>query len=157
MITSNQIAGVVGGQQVMFANQAAFAHQISGQMGFGTNGPTGQQMQSTPAGAMPSYGYGWGDTAQAGTQVAGGMANLVPAGMTAASVAGGMMGGAAGWADPFTGVARGFARGAGFSGAGFMETMGGVGRAFAGGGMRAGLGAVAGGAAMATGVGALYY
>jgi hypothetical protein len=157
MITSNQIAGVVGGQQVMFANQAAFAHQISGQMGFMPSGPTGQQMQSTPAGAMPSYGYGWGDSTQAGTQIAGGMANMIPAAATGISIAGGMMGGAAGWADPFTGTARAFAGGAGFRGAGFMETMGGVGRAFAGGGLRAGMGAVASGALAATGVGLGYY
>jgi hypothetical protein len=144
MITSSQVAGLVGGQQVMFANQAAFAHQISGTMGFGP--PMMGQLQNPFPSGMPSYGVaGWDQQSDMGNRIAGGAALSLPAIATGVSLAGGLIGGAAGNLDPYTGVARGFARGAGFAGQGAGATLGGIRSAFATGGLRAGGAAIAGG------------
>jgi hypothetical protein len=86
----------------------------------------------------------------------GGAAMSMPAIAAGVGIGGAMVGGAAGWLDPFTGVAR--AANAG-SGAGMGAGWGGlshIGRTFAQGGMRAGLGALGGGA-MAAGAMALPY
>jgi hypothetical protein len=168
--TSTQVSGLVGGQQVMFANQAAFANQITGMM---AGGP--QQAMSNPF-PSPSYGVAGLDPAapDMGTKVAGGMSMAIPGigagGAMAASMFG--YGNPLGMLDPFTGVTRAFGAGTGggmMARAGVMATggpssWGGIGYgasnisgAFARGGLRAGLGALGGGLAGAAVAAVPYY
>ena len=137
-LTSMQVSGLIGGQQAMFANQAAYAQQLGGV------GQIGAGMQNPYPAATPSYAApGW-EQGNAGTHIAGAMGMAAPAAMGMAAMGGGLMGGAAGWADPVTASARFFARGAGFAGQGAGATLSGIGSQFSQGGLRAGLGPLAG-------------
>lgn len=129
--SSADISGMVGGQMTMFSNQAQFSQQIGGMMG----------TSPMPSGGMQSPFFG----ENMGSKIAGGLGMAIPGIAGGAALAGGLMGGAAGWLDPVTASARMFARGAGVPGAGFGATLGHVGQAFAQGGMRAGLGVMGGG------------
>jgi len=134
VMQSSNISGLVGGQMAMFSNQATYSQQIGGQF-FGT--PTQQTApMSNPFPAPPE---------DIGSRMVGGAAMALPGMATGISMAGGIMGGTMGHLDPFTGVARGFARGVGAAGQGIGGTLGTVGGAIRAGGLRAGLGAVAGG------------
>ena len=142
-LTSMQMSGLIGGQQAMFSNQAAFAQQLAG-MGQINSGMT------NPYPAASSFAApGWDQMSGLGAQAAGGAGMALPGMLSGAAMTGGLMGGAAGWADPFTASARFFARGAGFGGQGAGATLSGIGRTFAAGGMRAGMGAIGGGLAAA--------
>ena len=129
---SAQISGLVGGQMAMFSNQAAYSQQVGGMAGIGP---------------MPAGGGIQNPFPNAGTQVAGGIGMGIQGMATGASIGGMMMGGTMGWLDPMTGMARGFAGGAGMAGQGFGQVAGGIGNAFATGGLRAGAGMMAGGMA----------
>ena len=75
----------------MFSNQSSFSQQIGGQIG---TGPMGQpQSMANP--------YPTGDMS---TKITGGAAMALPGIATGVGLAGGLMGGAAGWADPMTGI-----------------------------------------------------
>jgi len=142
---SANISSLIGGQMAMFSNQASFSQQIGGQIGTAGMGGAQPIAMQNP---FPSYGTpGYGSLGDVGGQIAGSAGLGLPALTGGMSLAGGLMGGTAGWMDPFTGVARGFARGAGAGGMGFGATMGHVGKAFATGGLRAGAGVMAGGLA----------
>ena len=164
--TSTQVSGLVGGQQVMFANQATFANQIGG-LGGGS-----QQMMANPY-PSPSYGVAGLDPASPdiGAKLAGGIAMTLPGMATGATMAASMLGykSPLGLLDPFTGVSRAFGAGtggsmatrvgvmAGSEGMGIKYAAGNIGRAFATGGMRAGLGVAAGGVAGAATAALPYY
>lgn len=173
MVPSSQISGLIAGQQVMFANQAAYAHQIGGLAGGAQGGWPALQnpFPAQPIGA--SYGLaGWQGQSLAGLPLipggqtfggfgaaaAGAMGMALPAAMTGMSLAGGLMGGAAGWLDPFTGTARAFRAGVGAqAGAGVMGTLGHVGQAFSKGGFVAGSGALGAGLGAAAMTALPYY
>lgn len=148
-ISSTDISGLIGGQTAMFSNNLAFSQQLSGAYGTGPmmgGGGGGGAMQNP----FPSV---------SGSGIVGGAAMALPAAGFAASLAGGIKGGMAGWLDPFTGVGRAFAAGAGAPGAGFGGTMGHIGRQFAAGGARGavgGMGAIGGGLAAGLATGGLY-
>jgi hypothetical protein len=160
--TSTQVSGLVGGQQVMFANQATFANQIGGGSG---------AMMANPY-PSPSYGVAGLDpgSPDIGTKLAGGIASSLP--ITAgigASIAG-MAGynSSLGRLDPFTGVSRAFGAGtgsvagragimAGGEGLGLAASWSNVSGAFAQGGMRAGFSALGGGLAGAASAAVPYY
>jgi hypothetical protein len=153
--TSTQISGLVGGQQVMFSNQAAFANQIGG------NGDSSSRMANPYP--SPSYGVAGLDpgSPDIGTKLAGGAMMALPAMAAGTSMAGSMMGysNPLGLLDPFTGVSRAFGAGtggtamartgvmAGNQGMGLGYAWGNISGAFAKGGLRAGMGAVGGGLA----------
>lgn len=170
-------SSLIGGQTAMFSNQASYSQQIAGMYGTGPRmGGAGMQ-NPFPQPMAPSFGGAGMLNPDLGTQMAGGMAGALPAMMGGASLAAGFMGGAAGWADPFTGTARGFWAGSGgmggmgsawkagyggvAEGAGIASKLGGgfgsVGRQAAALGVRGVGGALAGGALAATGVGLAYY
>lgn len=170
--TSTQISGLVGGQQVMFANQATFANQISEAIS-GSGGTN--QMMANPY-PSPSYGVAGLDpgSPDIGTKLAGGMAMAAPgigaAGTMAASLLG--YGNPLGMLDPMTGISRAFGAGTGGSmmaragvmagtNTGFWGGLGygasNISGAFARGGLRAGLGALGGGLAGAAAVAAPFY
>lgn len=112
---SNQINQMIGGQQAMFANHAAFAHNVGAQMGFG----------GTPQGLQaPSFGGGPGGM---GSAAVGMMGQAIPGAAAGLSIAGGLgfLGKAGGYLDPFTGVGRAFVGGAAASGGGTLGAMGG--------------------------------
>jgi len=163
--TSTQISGLVGGQQVMFANQATFANQVTGESG-------SQQMMANPY-PSPSYGVAGLDPASPdiGTKIAGGgamaMGGLAAGGTMAASLLG--YKNPLGLLDPFTGISRAFGAGtgggmmaragvmAGTEGMGLGYAASNISGAFASGGMRAGLGALGGGLAGAAVAAVPYY
>lgn len=165
--TSTQISGLVGGQQVMFANQATFANQIGG-MGGGQQQP----MMANPY-PSPSYGVAGLDpgSPDIGAKLAGGIAMSLPGMAAGGSMAASMMGykNPLGLLDPFTGISRAFGAGtgggmmaragvmAGAEGMGLGYGWGNISGAFARGGMRAGLGAVGGGLAGAAAAAVPYY
>jgi hypothetical protein len=141
----------------MFNNQAQYAHQVGATMGFVP--PAGGGGMVAPS-FGPSYAHrAWGgqDFGVASYNAPGGLGAAMTTGIGGAipgvaagmSLAGGfgLMGRMGGYLDPFTGVGRAFAAGAGTSG--LFGTVGGIGNAFATGGMRAGLGMVGGGLAAA--------
>jgi len=135
--TSAQISGMIGGQMAMFSNQAAFSQQIGGQVG--TSSVVGGAGMQNP---FPQT--------HMGSQIAGGVSAMPGAAATGMAIGGGLMGGAAGWLDPFTAGARGFSAATG--GTGFVGGLSSIGGAFAQGGLRAGIGAMGagiGGAAIA--------
>jgi len=162
--TSTQISGLVGGQQVMFSNQAAFANQIS-------DGGS-QQMMANPY-PSPSYGVAGLDSGSPdiGAKMAGGVALALPAMAAGAGMAASLIGykSSLGLLDPFTGISRAFGAGtgggmaaragvmAGAEGMGLKYAMGNISGAFAQGGLRAGLGAVGGGLAGAAVAAVPYY
>lgn len=131
--SSAQISSLVGGQMSMFSSQAAFSQQVGGMAGVGPMPQGGGAVQNP----YPDMG----------ARIAGGAGQSLPGMAMGASIGGAMMGGTMGWLDPFTGVARGFAGGAGMGGAGIGQVAGGLGQAFAQGGLRAGAGMMAGGLA----------
>jgi hypothetical protein len=153
--TSTQISGLVGGQQVMFSNQATFAHQISGEGG-------SQQMMANPY-PSPSYGVAGLDpgSPDIGTKLAGGAAMALPGIAAGGTMAASMLGykSSLGLLDPFTAATRGFGAGtgggvmaragvmSGAEGMGLRYAAGNISGAFAQGGLRAGLGALGGGLA----------
>lgn len=160
--TSTQISGLVGGQQVMFANQASFAHQISGAMA-GDTGST--QMMANPY-PSPSYGVAGLDpgSPDIGAKLAGGIAMSMPGIAAGGTMAASMLGYGKplGLLDPMTAVSRAFGAGTGGSMAARAGVMAGsstgfwgglgygasnISGAFASGGLRAGLGALGGGLA----------
>lgn len=120
VMTSDQISGLIGGQQVMFQNNASHAHQISGVYGMGSQGPV-----------MPAQNpFPQASSGGAAGAMVGGVGMAMPGVATAASIAGGMIGGPMGMLDPFTMVPSAFRAGAGFArGAGVMGTLGGIGSA----------------------------
>lgn len=128
--SSADISGMIGGQMAMFSNQAAYSQQIGGMVGTSPMGMAGGMANPFPQSHM-------------GSQIAGGMASSMGGAATGMSIGGGLMGGAAGWMDPFTSAGRGMGMGTGASG--FMGGLSNIGGAFAQGGMRAGMGALAGG------------
>ena len=150
-ISSNYIAQTVGGQQVAFANTASYAQQISGTYGMG-----GQQPGMMSAPNFPSYGGGGEYNEMAGAAGMGGAAMSMPAGVSAATMMAGFAKGPLSWMDPFTGVARGFAGGAGAGGMGVGGTLGKIGQAFTQGGLGGGMGAIGGGLAGAAMMAAPY-
>lgn len=141
-IVSSQVSGLIGNQQVMFGNQAAFSQQIGGMHGTGPY-PQGVQMQA-PSFGMAGYGgqvVGSDVPGGAGAVATGTMAQMVPGMAAGVSLAGGFIGGRAGWADPFTASGRMFARGIGAGGTGVGGTLETLGAAFRGaGGLPRGLG-----------------
>ena len=121
--SSADISGMIGGQTAMFSNYSAYSMQVGGMVGTGPMmGGGGMPMPQQP---------------HMGSKMAGAAAMGMGGAATGISVAGGLMGGAAGWADPFTAGARGFSAGSG--------GMSAIGSAFAQGGARAGIGAIGGG------------
>ena len=156
-ITSSQTSGLIGGQQAMFANQAAFSHQIAGTYGMGSQNMAGQGMQNPYPAGMPSYGMAsWGQSNTA-ENVVGGAAKALPGLAMGAGIAGMMAGGAASYLDPVTGVAKQFAGGAGVGGSGIGGFVKGLGAVTRAGGLRAGGAALAGGAFAALPAVAGYY
>jgi len=184
--SSAQISGLVGGQMAMFSNQQQYSQQISGLYGTGPQQMAGGMQNPFPS--SPSYGQTGTaamDGGTAGTQFAQGMAGSVEGMMGGAALAGGFIGGKAGWADPITGMGRAFMAGGGnaFGGIGGAmsqgyrtggvavqgaTSMGNMGRGLAGaarGGMgalgqigaRGAMGALAGGLGAAAATGGLYY
>lgn len=163
--TSTQISGLVGGQQVMFANQATFANQIAGEGG-------SQQMMANPY-PSPSYGVAGLDPASPdiGTKIAGGMGMAIPGIAAGGSMAASLLGykSPLGLLDPFTGISRAFGAGtgggllarggvmAGTQGMGISYAASNISGAFASGGLRAGLGAIGGGLAGAAVAAVPYY
>ena len=146
--TSAQMSGLIGGQQAMFSNMVAHSQQIAGLYGTGPMTGAGAGMQNPFPSSPPPNAYGTAGGQDIGARVAGGLGMAIPGALTGASIAGGLMGGAAGYADPFTGVARAFRAGTGAAaGAGIRGTLGRIGAAFTTGGMRAGLGVLGGGVA----------
>lgn len=149
--SSAEISGMIGGQMAMFSNQAAFSQQIGGQIGTSPMmGPGGGMQNPFPQPHM-------------GSRIAGGVTGMAGAAATGLAIGGGLMGGAAGWLDPYTAAARGFSAGTG--GAGFIGGLSNIGGAFAQGGLRAGIGmmgtgmagaAIAAAPAMALGAGLQY-
>jgi hypothetical protein len=132
--SSADISGMIGGQMAMFSNQASYSQQLGGMVG--TSPMLGGGGMANP---FPQQTHMGSRIAGAATMGVGGAA-------TGMSIAGGLMGGAAGWADPFTAGARGFMAGSGGFGA--------IGSAFAQGGLRAGIGSIGAGVG-AAGVAAL--
>lgn len=166
--TSTQVSGLVGGQQVMFANQAAFANQISEMVSGG--GSTQHMSNPYPS---PSYGVAGLDpgSPDIGTKLAGGAAMALPGLAAGGSMAASLLGykSPLGLLDPFTGISRGFGAGtgggmmaragvmAGAEGMGINYAFGNISGAFASGGLRAGLGAIGGGIAGAAATALPYY
>jgi len=136
-VDSLQISGMVGGQQVMFANQAAYAQNISNQY-LGTQAPTSSLQNPFP------------NPGGLGTSVVGGMGNALPGIAAGGAMLAGLAGGPLGMLDPFTAVPGAFRAGTGAaSGAGVFGTLGHIGKTFATRGLGAGMGAVGGGLAAA--------
>jgi hypothetical protein len=152
-ITSQQVGGMIGGQQAMFGNFASYAQQIS--PGFQGSPPSYANPMSgseTPFAAPPtSYGGFDPSTNQIGAQAISAAGNIgLPALGTAAMLGGSMLPGAAGRAfggmDPLTAGWRGMKRGAGFAkGVGTMANLGRIASGGIGSIARAGIGGVAGG------------
>lgn len=149
---STEISGLVGGQMAMFANQHAFSQQVGVMAGTTPQMPMGGMQNPFPSYALQTPM----SSGQAGARIAGGMGMALPGIATGASLAGGLMGGTLGWLDPFTGMARGFASGAGAGGLGFGGTMGHLGAAMTRGGLAGFGGAMAGGMMGAAAVAAPY-
>lgn len=149
-ITSQQMSGMIGGQQAMFGNFASYAQQIS--PGF----------QGAPTYPNPMAGAGGGfapppapmhnpTTMDVGPQAMSAIGNIgLPALGTAAMIGGSMLPGAAGRffgrLDPFSAGLSGFARGAGLraGGMGIMANMGRIASGGVGSIARAGLAGVGG-------------
>jgi len=136
--TSAQVSQMIGGQQVMFNNQAAFAHNVGAQAGL------------YPGNIAPLSAPSFGGVGYGGQELAFGTANMSPGGYGSAAV------GALGSAIP--GIASGAALAGGFGllghMGGYLDPITGVGRAFAGGFSRAG-GMAAFSAGGGAGVGAI--
>ena len=152
-IPSTQVAGLIGGQQVMFSNQAAFANSI-GPAGMGQ---TAQMANPYPASS--SFGIAGFDPSMShtGAAIAGSAAMAIPAAATGVGMAASMFGyrNPLGLLDPTTAITRSFAAGtgvegamAGRSGMGIIGAGRQIGAGFMEGGLRGGL-AVAGRGAMA--------
>lgn len=156
-ISSAQISGLIGGQQVMFSNQAAMAQQIGGMYGTGPMMP-GPSQNPYPSFGIPGYGAQGVNSPGGVGPLAVGTAGMALPGIAAGiSMAGGFAGGAAGYLDPFTGVARAAARGAGVGGQGFFGGLGALGSVFTGQGAMAGLSAVGRGMAFGAAAALPYY
>lgn len=149
-LQSNDVANMMAAQMGQFSQQAAYARQIGGILPRrGAPGMTG----SSGSYANPWYGGQdlglFGDTSAGGYGAAaiGGFGAAIPAAASGVSMAAGfgLMGHTLGALDPFTGLGRAFASGAGFGGQGILGTAGGI----AGLGARGGLGAIGGGLAAA--------
>jgi hypothetical protein len=162
--SSSQISEMIGGQQVMFANNAAFAHQVGAVAGisppqgantslsspsFGRSGYSGQDLYFTDKNSPGGYG----------ASLIGGVGGAVPGIASGLSIAGGMgwLGKAGSYMDPFTGAGRAFATGAGAAGEGMIGTVGAVGRSFANTGMAGGMAALGGGLSAAATAALPYY
>ena len=145
----------------MFHNQAIAAQNVSRTYGIGpVGGQMGQPMSNPfPAEPAPSYTHaGWSmGGGEQGARTAGAVGMAIPAAASLVSIGGAFMGGRAGWLDPFTGVARRFAAGAGAGGMGAGQTLSHIGAAFRTGGIRAGMGLVGGGLAGAAAAAIPYY
>jgi hypothetical protein len=153
---SSQISGMVGGQMAMFANQHAFSQQVGVMAGTAPQMPMGGMQNPFPQG--PSYAQtGSMDSGDMGARMAGGMGMALPGAVMGATMGAGMMGGSAGWLDPFTGIPRAFARGAGTGGMGMLGTAQSIGRAFSTGGLRAGGAMMTGGLAAGAAAAVPYY
>lgn len=141
--SSAHISGLIGGQQAMFSNQAAYSQQLGGIYGTGPTSPG--PMAQNP---YPSYGApGYGQSSNFGAGMASGVGDSVPGLATMASIGGGLAGGRLGYLDPFTSMFRGFSAGSGAGRMAGMNMFGHLGKTFASGGLRAGLGAIGGGMA----------
>jgi hypothetical protein len=150
-ISSAQISGMIGGQQVMFSNQHGYSQQIGGMHGTGPQMPApSMQSPQFPSYGDPAYGaqeFGpWSSQQGAGARVVGAGAMAAPTALAGGLMAMGVMGGPD--IDPFSMGLSGFRRGSGaMRGAGVAGTMRHVGGRFAAGGLRGGLGAIGGGLA----------
>ena len=159
VLSSAHISGMIGGQQVMFANQQNMAQQIGGIYG------TGPQQQAQLQNPYPSYGYAgygaqdlgvtmYGQPGGAGGLATAGIGGMLPGAAAVGAGAMGLAGGGAGWLEPFTGVSRAFRYGAGVSPtAGFGATMSHIGSA----GLRGGAAAIGGGLMMGALASVPYY
>lgn len=151
--TSTHVSGLVGGQQVMFANQHAYAQSI------GYGGGQAPQMSNPYPISSPTYENQRATDPNMGARIAGGMGMAMPGMVAGTTMAASLLGykSPLGLLDPFTGISRAFGAGtggslasragvmAGSEGLGLMRGMRNIGGAFASGGLRAGGAALAGG------------
>jgi hypothetical protein len=155
-ITSQQVGGMIGGQQAMFGNFASYSQQISPMAMGGQRGPMPTYANPMAGSAQtfappPMYASG---ADQFGAQALSAIGNIGIPGIATAGMVGGMMlpgglGRAAGMLDPFGAAYQGLRGGLGVGQAGgWGKALGGIARGGMGTIARAGIAGV-GGAALA--------
>lgn len=151
-ITSQQMSGMIGGQQAMFGNFASYSQQIS--PGFQGSPPSYSNPMAGVGAGFPQAPFPMHNPAtMAGAQTLSAIGNVgLPALGTAAMLGGSMLpgpvGNFVGGLDPVTMGFRGFARGAGLraGGQGIMANMGRIATGGVGSIARAGMAGIGGAA-----------